>query len=67
MLRSRYPAGVLAGLCLAAAFPKIGLAGLAWVAPALMLAAALGKPGGQAFRIGVGTGFVSGYKRAGNV
>jgi apolipoprotein N-acyltransferase len=52
LLRSGYPPGILAGLCLAAAFPKIGIAGLAWVAPALMLAAALGKPGGEAFRIG---------------
>jgi apolipoprotein N-acyltransferase len=52
LLRSRYPPAVLAGLCLAAAFPKLGIAGLAWVAPALMLAAALGKPGGEAFRIG---------------
>jgi len=52
VLRSRYPLGVLAGLCLAAAFPRIGIAGLAWVAPGLMLAAALGKPGGEAFRIG---------------
>jgi len=49
---SRYPLGIVAGLCLAAAFPRIGLAGLAWVAPALMLAAALGTRGGQAFRIG---------------
>jgi apolipoprotein N-acyltransferase len=52
VLRSRYPLGVLAGLCLAAAFPKIGIAGLAWVAPGLMVAAALGKRGAEAFRIG---------------
>jgi apolipoprotein N-acyltransferase len=50
--RSRYPLGILAGLCLAASFPKIGIAGLAWVAPGLMLAAALGKGGAEAFRIG---------------
>ncbi|HXP60332.1 MAG TPA: apolipoprotein N-acyltransferase [Dongiaceae bacterium] len=49
---SRYPAAVLAGLCLAGAFPKLGIAGLAWVAPALMLAAALGQRGAAAFRIG---------------
>jgi len=37
---------------LAASLPKIGIAGLAWVAPALMLAAALGKSTGESFRIG---------------
>jgi len=42
----------MAGLLLAASFPNINVAGLAWVAPALMLLAALGKPGRQAFRIG---------------
>jgi len=41
-----------AGLLLAAAFPGVGIAGLAWVAPALILAAAHGKTGGDAFRIG---------------
>jgi apolipoprotein N-acyltransferase len=50
--RSRYLAAILAGLLLAAALPKIGIAGLAWVAPALMLAAALGKSGRESFRIG---------------
>jgi apolipoprotein N-acyltransferase len=43
---------ILAGLLLAASFPKIGIAGLAWVAPGLMLAAALGKSGRESFRIG---------------
>jgi apolipoprotein N-acyltransferase len=51
-MRSRYLAAALAGLLLAAAFPKIGVAGLAWVAPALMLAAALGRSGWESFRIG---------------
>jgi len=50
--RSRYLIAVLAGLLLAASFPKICFAGLAWVAPALMLAAALGKTGWESFRIG---------------
>ena len=50
--RSRYLAAVLAGVLLAASFPNIGIAGLAWVAPALMLAAALGKSGPESFRIG---------------
>jgi apolipoprotein N-acyltransferase len=51
-MRSRYLAATLAGLLLAAALPKIGLAGLAWIAPALMLVAALGKSGWESFRIG---------------
>src|SRR5512137_2390464 len=51
-MRSRYLLAVLAGLLLAAAFPQVGIAGFAWVAPALMLAAALGKSGWESFRIG---------------
>src|SRR5205085_1550707 len=51
-LNRRYPVAIVAGLLLAAAFPKIGVAGFAWVAPALMLAATLGQPGKEAFRIG---------------
>ena len=51
-LRSRCLAATLAGLLLAASLPKVGIAGLAWVAPALMLAAALGKSGWESFRIG---------------
>ncbi len=43
---------VLAGLLLAAAFPKIGIAGFAWIAPALMLTAAHRQTGGDAFRLG---------------
>lgn len=52
LLRSRYPPAILAGLLLAASFPKVGVAGLAWIAPALILAAALGKSGWERFRIG---------------
>ncbi len=52
LVRSRYLLAVLAGLLLAASFPKIGIAGFAWIAPALMLAAALGKRGWESFRIG---------------
>ena len=48
----RYPLAILAGLTLAASFPKIGIAGLAWIAPALMLFAAWGKTGWERFRIG---------------
>ena len=52
LMRSRYLLAILAGLLLAASFPKIGIAGFAWIAPALILAAALGKRGWEAFRIG---------------
>jgi apolipoprotein N-acyltransferase len=52
LARSRYPLAILAGLMLAAAFPKIGIAGLGWIAPALMVTAALGKRGSETFRIG---------------
>jgi apolipoprotein N-acyltransferase len=48
----RFPLAILAGLLLASAFPKIGIAGFAWIAPGLMLAAALGKRGAESFRIG---------------
>jgi apolipoprotein N-acyltransferase len=41
-----------AGLLLAASFPKPGVAGLAWIAPGLVLFAALGKRGKPCFRIG---------------
>lgn len=58
-LRSRYPLAAGAGLVLAAAFPSLGLAGCAWVAPALLLAAAYGKTGGDAFRIGYAGGLAS--------
>jgi apolipoprotein N-acyltransferase len=54
-LRSRYPVAVFAGLLLAAAFPRTsitGIAGFAWVAPGLMLAAALGRNRAESFRIG---------------
>ena len=46
---------VVAGLLLALAFPSFlgqGVAGFAWIAPALMLAAAHGQTGGAAFRCG---------------
>jgi apolipoprotein N-acyltransferase len=51
-MRSRYLLAVLAGLLLAASFPRVGVVGLAWVAPGLMVAAALGKRGWESFRIG---------------
>ena len=53
----RYPLAGAAGLLLACAFPKLGVAGLAWVAPCSMLASAAGHRGGAAFRIGTVAGF----------
>jgi len=52
LIRSGYLLAIVAGLLLTAAFPKISIAGFAWVAPALMIAAADGKRGGDAFRVG---------------
>jgi apolipoprotein N-acyltransferase len=51
-IRSGYLAAIGAGLLLTAAFPKIGMAGFAWIAPGLLLAIAHGKSRGDAFRIG---------------
>ncbi|MEO8429536.1 MAG: apolipoprotein N-acyltransferase, partial [Verrucomicrobiota bacterium] len=45
-------AAIASGVLWAASFPKIGLAGLAWIAPGLMLFSALGRGGGEAFRLG---------------
>lgn len=58
-VESRYLHAVIGGLLLAAAFPKIGVAGLAWVAPAFILGAAYGKRGGDAFRIGYVAGLAA--------
>ena len=54
--RSGYLVAALAGLLLASAFPKPNFAGFAWIAPALILFAAQGKKGADAFR----TGYVAG-------
>jgi apolipoprotein N-acyltransferase len=43
---------IAAGLALAMSFPKWGVAGLAWVAPGLMLASAMGTSSKEAFRLG---------------
>ena len=48
----RLALAIAAGLLLAAAFPKIGVAGLAWVAPGALLGAAIGVDGRRAFRLG---------------
>jgi apolipoprotein N-acyltransferase len=51
-IRSGYLLAIAAGLLLATAFPKFGIAGFAWVAPALLIFAAHGKSFGDAFRVG---------------
>jgi apolipoprotein N-acyltransferase len=51
-IRSGYGVALGAGLLLTAASPKIGIAGFAWIVPALMLFAARGKNSGDAFRAG---------------
>ncbi len=51
-IRSGYLIAILAGLLLAAAFQKIGIAGFAWIAPGLIMFAARGKNSGDAFRVG---------------
>ncbi|MFN7138871.1 MAG: apolipoprotein N-acyltransferase [Limisphaerales bacterium] len=56
--RNRYVLAVFAGLIYAAAFPNLGIAGLAWIAPGLILFAARGKTGKEAFKIGYVSGFV---------
>lgn len=48
----RHALAIVAGLLLAAAFPKLGIAGLAWVAPGLLLFSAQGQPAKVAFRLG---------------
>lgn len=49
---NRYAWSCLSGLLLAASFPKLGAAGLAWVAPGCLLFCAYGRPPGEQFRIG---------------
>jgi apolipoprotein N-acyltransferase len=51
-IHSGYLLAMTAGLLLAAAFPKISIAGFAWVAPALLIFAVCGKNSGDAFRAG---------------
>jgi apolipoprotein N-acyltransferase len=56
--RLRFIVAAIAGTALALAFPDFYLAGLAWVAPGLFVAAAHGNSGGRAFRIGYVGGLV---------
>lgn len=53
----RHALAIVAGLLLAAAFPKLSVAGLAWVAPGLLLFSAVGQPAKVAFRLGWLGGF----------
>src|SRR6516164_1580722 len=52
LFRSRFSLAIAAGLLLAMSFPLFGIAGFAWVAPGLLIAAALGTRGWERFRIG---------------
>jgi apolipoprotein N-acyltransferase len=56
-LRSGYLVALVSGLLLALAFPKTNVAGFAWIAPALLVFAALNKNAADAFRVGVVAGF----------
>ncbi|HEX7862677.1 MAG TPA: apolipoprotein N-acyltransferase [Verrucomicrobiae bacterium] len=56
-LRLRYALAAIAGVFLALAFPRVSVAGLAWVAPGLLLFAAVGLRPGSAFRVGYVGGF----------
>ena len=53
----RYALAIVAGILLALAFPRVSIAGLAWIAPGLLLFAAFGIPPGVAFR----TGYIGGF------
>lgn len=52
----RIAIAVIAGLALTAAFPKPGWAGLAWIAPGILLGSALGSPPKRGFWLGYAAG-----------
>lgn len=52
LLNRRFVLALAGGTLWACAFPKIGVAGFGWIAPGIMVLAALGKRGGESFRIG---------------
>ncbi|MBI3417655.1 MAG: apolipoprotein N-acyltransferase [Verrucomicrobia bacterium] len=54
--RIRWLLTLTAGVLLALAFPKASVAGLAWIAPGMMLFTALGCSGRDAFRLGFAAG-----------
>ena len=58
ILDRRVLAATASGLLLTAAFPNIGVAGFAWVAPGLLLLSAAGTTGGNSFRLGYIAGLV---------
>ncbi len=53
---NRYLLAAIAGLVLAAAFPKLSVAGFAWIAPGLILFCGIGQTGRQKFWIGFAAG-----------
>jgi len=55
-LNRRAMLAIVAGLLLATAFPRPGLAAMAWIAPGLLLLAGLGTRPGRAFRLGFSGG-----------
>ena len=56
-IRSRYPLAIGAGLVLASSFPKLGIAGFAWVSPAFLVFAAGESRGRKRFKLGFVAGF----------
>src|ERR1044071_10398968 len=56
--RNRLALAMVGGLMWAAAVPKFNVAGLAWIAPGLILFAALGQSGAAAFRVGYVAGLI---------
>jgi apolipoprotein N-acyltransferase len=52
IIESRFTVAIFAGILLALAFPRVGIAGLAWIAPGLLALAGLGTRGWESFRIG---------------
>lgn len=51
-IESRYLLAMIGGLLLSLSFPNASIAGLAWIAPAFIIAASIGKAGADTFRIG---------------
>lgn len=58
LIRSGYLLAGAAGILLAMAFPRFNIAGLAWVAPGLLIFAAHNKSRCDAFRVGYAGGLV---------